>query len=233
MRGWVRSSEGVDRIPRASAQASDHLVEPPVSMTEESIPKVPRQRQILEALARMLERRPGERITTAALAREVGISEAALYRHFPSKAKMFEALLVFIEDTVFTRIGLILSEEPGAVARCERILGLLLGFSARNPGISRLLAGDALIGESARLRARVGQFYARIETQLKQVLREGESCEGLQLDPPPAASAALLLAVVEGRLNQFVRSGFKRLPMEQWAEQWQPLTRALFGPERR
>ncbi len=177
----------------------------------------------------MLETRSGERITTAALAAEVGVSEAALYRHFPSKAKMFEALIAFVEETVFSRISLILEEETAMAVRCERILGLLLAFSARNPGITRLLTGDALTGETARLRERVAQFFARLETQLKQVLREGEMREGTTLSVPVVALAGLLLAVVEGRLRQFVRSEFRYPPTEQWAEQWRALAPGVFS----
>src|SRR5690606_11558534 len=125
--------------------------------------KIPRRQQILEALAQMLEASPGERITTAGLARTVGVSEAALYRHFPSKSKMFEGLIEFIEETVFSRVTLILSEEPDAAVRCEKILGLLLAFAERNPGISRILTGDALAGETERLRNRVAQLYERLE----------------------------------------------------------------------
>jgi len=131
-----------------------------------------RRQQILEVLARELETHPGSRITTAALARAVGVSEAALYRHFASKAKMFEALIDFAEDSVFTLINRILDQDKDAAIRCERIMQLLLGFAERNPGITRVLLGDALVGENERLRTRVGKFFERIETQLKQVLLE-------------------------------------------------------------
>src|SRR5690606_23277804 len=136
--------------------------------------KVSRRQQILESLARMLEASPGARITTAALAREVGVSEAALYRHFPSKSKMFEGLIEFIEETIFSRIKLILSEESSALQRIEKILYLLLTFTERNPGITRLLTGDALTGETERLRNRIAQLFERLETQFKQILREAE-----------------------------------------------------------
>lgn len=189
----------------------------------------PRRQQILEALAHMLETHPGERITTAALAAEVGVSEAALYRHFPSKARMYEDLIAFIEETVFSRVGIILAEEPEAAVRCEKVLSLLLAFSARNPGITRLLTGDALTGETARLRERVAQFFARVETQLKQILREGEMHSGAALPVAVPVAAGLLLAAVEGRLRQFVRSGFERLPTEGWPEQWAVLARGVFS----
>ncbi|WP_027329878.1 nucleoid occlusion factor SlmA [Marinimicrobium agarilyticum] len=189
--------------------------------------KASRRQQILESLAHMLEASPGARITTAALAREVGVSEAALYRHFPSKSKMFEGLIEFIEDTIFTRISLIISEEPAALRRCEKILLLLLTFTERNPGITRLLTGDALTGETERLRQRVAQLFERVETQLKQVLREAELREGLRPNLPLSAAANLLMAAADGRITQFVRSQFRRLPTEHWAEQWPVLVSGL------
>lgn len=188
-------------------------------MTEQE-KKPSRRQQILEALAHELEMNPGERITTAGLARAVGVSEAALYRHFPSKAKMFEGLIEFIEDSIFTLINRILKEEESSLKRCENILSLLLGFSERNPGLTRILSGDILTGETERLRVRVSQFYERLETQLKQVLREGEMNKELTLIIPVQAQANLLLAVAEGRIVQFVRSGFKRSPIENWNHQW-------------
>lgn len=190
--------------------------------------KPSRRQQILEALAHELEMNPGERITTAGLARAVGVSEAALYRHFASKAKMFEGLIEFIEDSIFSLINRILKEEESSLKRCENILSLLLGFSERNPGLTRILSGDVLTGETERLRLRVSQFYERFETQLKQVLREGEMNNELTLTVPVQAQANLLLAVVEGRLTQFVRSGFKRSPREHWNSQW-ALLAAMFS----
>jgi TetR/AcrR family transcriptional regulator len=156
------------------------------------------------------------------------VSEAALYRHFPSKAKMFEGLIEFLEDTVFGLINRILADEKDVVARCEKIMAVLLGFSARNPGITRILVGDALVGETERLRVRVGQFYDRIETQFKQVLREGELAGRLPAGAPVAAMAGLLVAAAHGRMAQFVRSGFKRSPVEMWEQQWPLLARGLF-----
>jgi len=189
---------------------------------------VSRRQQILEALARELEGSPGERITTASLARAVGVSEAALYRHFPSKGKMYEGLIEFIEESVFGLITRILADDARVAVRCERILTVLLGFSERNPGITRILVGDALIGETERLRVRVGQFYDRLETQLKQILREAEMNGQLPVASPVAASANLMLAVAHGRIAQFVRTGFKRPPLELWEQQWPLLARSLF-----
>ena len=185
--------------------------------------KPSRRQQILEALAHELENSPGERITTAGLARAVGVSEAALYRHFPSKAKMFEGLIEFIEESIFGLVNRILNDESSATVRCEKILLLVLGFAAKNAGISRILVGDALVGETERLRTRIGQFYERLETQLKQVLREGEMNAELAPSLPVIPLANLLLSVAEGRVNQFVRSGFKRSPLELWDDQWQLL----------
>jgi len=189
--------------------------------------KISRRQQILETLAQELEKSPGERITTAGLARAVGVSEAALYRHFPSKAKMFEALIEFIEDSVFGLTNRILEEEQNCTSRCEKILMLVLGFAERNPGLSRLLVGDVLVGETERLRTRIGQFYERLETQLKQVLREGEMNGELVATLPVAPTANLLLSVAEGRINQFVRSGYRRSPLEMWQDQWQLLFNLL------
>ena len=189
-----------------------------------------RKEQILQSLARMLQNGPGERITTAALAKEVGVSEAALYRHFPSKARMFEGLIVFIEETLFTRITRILEEESTAAARCEKILSLLLAFAERNPGMTRLLTGDALTGETERLRRRVSQVFDRLELQLKQVLREAQIRENLKTSISPAIMANLLMASVEGRLMQFVRSEFKRRPTLSWDEQWAYLSANMLVP---
>ncbi len=180
---------------------------------------VQRRQQILEALAQMLEDNPGDRITTARLAAQVGVSEAALYRHFPSKAKMFEGLIEFIEDTLFQRIALILQEQETATGRCQHILFLLITFAERNPGISRMLTGEALTGETDRLRHQVNQIFERIETQLRQVLREAELREGLRPVLPLPAAAELLMATAEGRIAQFVRSEFKRRPSEDWHAQ--------------
>jgi TetR/AcrR family transcriptional regulator len=186
-----------------------------------------RRQTILETLAHMLEKNQGEHITTAQLARAVGVSEAALYRHFASKAKMFEGLLEFIEETLFTRINRILAEESRAEARVHSILFLLLGFADKNPGMARLLYGDVLVGETERLRQRVVQIYERIETQLKQILREAEATENLRV--PIADTAALLLAVVEGSITRFVRSEFQSSPVAGWDRQWELLRKGVFN----
>jgi TetR/AcrR family transcriptional regulator len=185
-----------------------------------------RREEILQVLARMLQEEPGEHITTAALARAVGVSEAALYRHFPSKARMFEALIEFIEDSVFTRITRILAEEPQAEARIQQILFLLLGFADKNPGMARLLQGGVLTGETGRLRARIAQFFERIETQLRQILRE-RALGGGQA-PAVNDTACLFLALVEGRIAQFVRSDFRTSPVAGWEQQWGLLQDSAF-----
>ncbi len=187
-----------------------------------------RKQQILEALAQQLENNLGARITTAALAKEVGVSEAALYRHFPSKAKIFEGLIDFTEEAVFSRLNRILEEIQNPVLRCEKIITVLLAFSARNPGITRILIGDAIIGENERLHKRTNQFFERLETQLKQVLREGELSGELPRGRGLPSTANLLVSLAEGRMHQFVRSRFQRLPTEQWSNQWPMLAKGLF-----
>ena len=187
-----------------------------------------RRQQILEVLAQELETHPGSRITTAALANAVGVSEAALYRHFSSKAKMFEALIDFAEDSVFSLINKILEQEENVLIRCERIVQLLLGFTERNPGITRVLLGDALVGENERLRIRVSKFFERIETQLKQVLREANLTNGPRLAPTIDAAANQIMALIEGRMSQFVRSDFKNKPTTHIDDQWQVLSKGLF-----
>jgi len=192
--------------------------------------KISRKEHILQSLAHMLEGGPGVRITTAALAREVGVSEAALYRHFPSKARMFEGLIKFIEDTLFTRINRIMQDELTTAQRCEKILTLLVTFAEKNPGMTRLMTGDALTGETERLRERISQLFDRLEAQIKQILREAQIREGLKPPVSPAVLANLLMASAEGRLMQFVRSEFKRRPTEHWDEQWHYLQQNLLQP---
>ncbi len=195
------------------------------------MPRASRRQNILEALAGELENDGSARITTAKLAASVGVSEAALYRHFSSKAAIFEALIEFAEETVFGLVNKILSEETDPQTRCKNIVGVLLAFGERNPGITRILLGDALLGEDERLKARVNRFFQRLETQLKQVLREAE----LQTNNRPAVaariSANLMLAWVEGRLTQFVRSRFDQPPTSDWQAQWSLLAHAVWpGP---
>ncbi|RUO76045.1 nucleoid occlusion factor SlmA [Idiomarina seosinensis] len=186
-----------------------------------------RREEILQALAAMLETSPGQRITTAKLAANLGVSEAALYRHFPSKARMFEGLIEFVEDTLLTRINRIMSEEKDTMVRCQAILQLLLTFAERNPGITRVMTGDALMGEHDRLRARMDDLFNRIEAQLKQVLREKAIREQQPFTVDEGILANLLLSFADGKISQFVRSNFKRLPTEHFSEQWQAIQQQL------
>ena len=188
-----------------------------------------RRAQILQALASMLQTNPGQRITTAKLAAHVGVSEAALYRHFPSKARMFEGLIEFIEETLFSRINKIINEEKDTATRCQLILHLILGFAEKNPGITRILNGDALMGEQDRLRERIAQLFERLETQLKQVLRERKLREGKTLPADEGIIANILICFADGRINQFIRSEFTKRPTDNFAEQWQLINRQFFA----
>ena len=192
------------------------------------MPRASRKPDILQALARMLEHGQGKKITTANLAEEVGLSEAALYRHFPSKAKMFEALIDFAEESVFSRIKPISSEAIPAHEKCSRIITLLLVFAERNPGISRLLAGDALLGEEPRLLQRIQQLFSRCETQLKQILREAEYQNNERTTVSAAVAANLMVTMVEGKIRQYIRTDFTATPMAQWPEQWPVIQQTLF-----
>jgi TetR/AcrR family transcriptional regulator len=182
---------------------------------------------ILRALAQMLENNPGGRITTATLAAEVGVSEAALYRHFPSKARMFEGLIGFMEDTLFSRINRIVSEGSNALVQCEKIILLVLTFAEKNPGISRVLNGDALVGETGRLRDRASQIYKRLDTQLKQIFREAEIREGIRTRLSPSVTSNLILTFIEGKISQYVRTDFYQKPTDLFSEQWIYLNQEL------
>lgn len=188
-----------------------------------------RRQEILETFARLLEAQPSGKVTTAALARELGVSEAALYRHFPSKARMIEGLIEFIEETLFGRVRVILQETPSANDRLYQICSLVLMFAERNPGMVPLLTGDALAGETLRLRQRIGQLYERLETQFRQVLREGEAMERLAPQAVPSATTGLLIALIEGKLQRFARSDFADRPTAHWPEQWRLLEPHLLG----
>lgn len=167
-----------------------------------------RRLHILQTLAAMLQDPQPEKITTAALAARVGVSEAALYRHFSSKAQMYEGLIEFIEQTLFGLIARITAETPAPEAQVEAILRMLLNFSAKNPGMTRVLIGDALVHENARLQKRINQLHDRVEAQLRQCLRFGDAKQS-ELSAP---LANLLLCMVIGRWHQFARSGFVRAP---------------------
>ncbi|ROH84133.1 nucleoid occlusion factor SlmA [Pseudomethylobacillus aquaticus] len=171
-----------------------------------------RKQQILEILAKMLEAPKHEKITTAALAARLEVSEAALYRHFASKAQMFEGLIEFIELSLFGLLNKISSEEEEGLKQVRRMLTVMLLFAEKNPGMTRVLIGDALVNEDDRLQARINQLYDRVESTLKQSLRIAEAQTGRTLEPE--AQANLLLCFVIGRWQQFAKSGFKRKPME-------------------
>lgn len=188
-----------------------------------------RRAHILQCLASMLENNSGKRITTAALAAEVGVSEAALYRHFPSKARMYEGLIDFVEETLFSRINKIINDEKDTATRIQMVLHLFLGFTEKNPGIARILHGDALTGEHERLRGRIAKIFERLETQIKQILRERKVRDGKTFSIDEGALAALITSYVDGRINAFIRSEFKRRPTEQFPEIWNSLKTQYFA----
>ena len=188
-----------------------------------------RRREILEALASELEGRPGARITTARLATVLGISEAALYRHFPSKADMFEALLDFAEDAVFTRSRRVSEQSRPLPVRVRAMAELLLTFSERNPGITRVLMGEAVMGEQARLRERAARFFERAETELRQLFRDAALEPERATAVPAAVAAGLVLAFVEARMSRFSRSDFRQSPLAEWEAQWEVLAAGLFS----
>ena len=193
--------------------------------------KISRRDQILQSLAQMLENNPGQRITTASLAKEVGVSEAALYRHFPSKARMFEGLIGFIEETLITRVNAIAKSENDGITQCEQALTLVLTFAQRNPGLARLLTGDALAGETDRLRGHIHQLFERLETQLKLIMRDAEINDGLKTHVTQLCAANLMLSFVEGKIRQFVRSEFKTKPLDKWPDQWAAIAAGIFIAE--
>ena len=171
-----------------------------------------RRVQILQALATMLEQPGAERITTAALAARLDVSEAALYRHFASKAQMFEGLIEFIEQSVFSLINQIAEREPAGPAQAGRIVAMLIQFAEKNPGMTRVMVGDALVFENERLQQRMNQFFDKVEASLKQCLRATGEAGTPTVDA--AVRASVLTAFIVGRLQRFARSGFKRAPSE-------------------
>ena len=174
-----------------------------------------RRVQILQTLASMLEQPGAERITTAALAAKLDVSEAALYRHFASKAQMFEGLIEFIETSVFTLINQIVEREPTGGAQAQKIATVLLQFAEKNPGMTRVMVGDALVFEHERLNARMNQFFDRVESQLRQSLRAAAEAAGSATPTVDAqALASAITSLIIGRLQRYARSGFKRAPTE-------------------
>jgi TetR/AcrR family transcriptional regulator len=199
--------------PSALAALAEGLAKPAPARKR---PKPGERRvQILHTLAAMLEQPGAERITTAALAAKLDVSEAALYRHFASKAQMFEGLIEFIETSVFTLVNQIAERETDAPAQCRKIVAMLLQFGEKNPGMTRVMVGDALVHENERLAARMNQFFDRIESTLRQCLRAGAEAAGSATPTVDAnAQAATITAFAVGRLHRYARSGFKRSPTE-------------------
>lgn len=179
-----------------------------------------RRLQILQTLAGMLETPKGEKITTAALAAQLACSEAALYRHFASKAQMYDALIEFIEQSLFSVVNQITSSESQGLRQVEAIIALLLRFAQKNRGMTRVLIGDALVNENDRLQSRINTLLDRIEASLKQALRIAATQENLKPDADFGALANLLRCYVVGRWEQYARSGFTREPLTQWPQQW-------------
>ena len=186
-----------------------------------------RKDQILQVLAGMLEEPRAAKITTAALAAKLDVSEAALYRHFASKAQMFDGLIEFIEKTLFGLINKLTTEEKSGIRQVEGIIALLLGFAKKNPGMTRVLIGDALINENDRLQTRINQLHDRLEATLKQALRFAAGEREIEADLDVSAQANMLMCYVAGRWHQFAKSGFERDPMEYWEAQ----RRGIFSSE--
>jgi TetR/AcrR family transcriptional regulator len=199
---------------RAAGEGSDAHAAKPERVRKRPKPGE-RRVQILQTLAQMLEQPGADRITTAALAAKLSVSEAALYRHFASKAQMFEGLIEFIESSVFTLVNQIVEREASGAQQAAKILAVVLQFGEKNPGMTRVMVGDALVFEHERLIARMNQFFDRFESQLRQSLRTAAEAAG---SPQPTvdgnAQASVLTAFAVGRLQRYARSGFKRSPIE-------------------
>ena len=201
------------------AAAPADALAPPVATADAPVRKRPkpgeRRVQILHTLASMLEQPGAERVTTAALAAKLDVSEAALYRHFASKAQMFEGLIEFIEQSVFSLVNQINERETNAAVQVQKVVTLLLQFGEKNPGMTRVMVGDALVFENDRLLARMNQFFDRVESQLRQSLRTAAEAAGSATPTVDSnAQASILTAFAVGRLQRFARSGFKRSPTE-------------------
>jgi len=188
-----------------------------------------RKDQILQVLAQMLENPAGEKVTTAALAARIKVSEAALYRHFRGKAEMFDGLIEFIEQTLFALINRITNEEKSGVRQLESMIAVLLAFAQKNRGMTRVLTGDALVNEDERLQARINQLNDRLEAALKQALRFGVSQKEFADDVDITAQANILMSFVTGRWHQFAKSGFRRDPAELWPKQWRQLMEGIIA----
>ena len=179
-----------------------------------------RKREILQTLAHMLENPKGQKITTALLAAKLDVSEAALYRHFASKAQMFEGLIEFIEETVFSLVNKIQAEESAGIKQVEGIVSMLLSFAQKNQGMTRVLIGDALVNEDDRLQARMNQLHDRLEASLRQSARAAAAEGALHASLDANAYANAVMSFIVGRWHQFAKSGFKRTPTENLAQSW-------------
>ena len=209
------ASEGVTPLPDEAIVPGSAPAVLPVPATRKRPRPGERRVQILETLATMLQEPGAERVTTAALAAKLEVSEAALYRHFASKAQMFEGLIEFIEQSVFTLVNQIVERDTDARVQVQKVLAVLLQFGEKNPGMTRVMVGDALVFENDRLTARMNQFFERIESQLRQSLRQLAESAGSQTPTVEAqAQASALTAFAVGRLQRFARSGFKKSPTE-------------------
>ena len=205
-----------EETAESGSESAAEVLAAPVLPVARKRPKPGERRvQILQALGAMLEQPGAERVTTAALAARLDVSEAALYRHFASKAQMFEGLIDFIEQTIFTLVNQITERDAPGKEQAARIVTLLVQFAEKNPGMTRVMVGDALVYENERLQQRMNQFFDKIEASLRQALRGAASAEGSatpSVDAQVRASALTSFAV--GRLQRFARSGFRRLPSE-------------------
>ncbi len=188
------------------------------------VAKQERKQQILEALMRMLGEKPLPKITTAKLAEQVGVTEAALYRHFPSKAKMYEGLMEYVEQSMFGLLHQIVAKDADLRQKCLDSVYVLLAFAEQNPGMVRLLTSEVLVGEKPRLRERVQQFFDRYETELRQMIRQAELEQSLSLKQTAKETASLLVSLANGYLLQFSRSDFREKPLALWNYQQQLLT---------
>jgi TetR/AcrR family transcriptional regulator len=188
-----------------------------------------RKNQILQTLAQMLERPAAERVTTAALAKRLDVSEAALYRHFSGKAAMFEGLIDFVESTLFALINKITTEEKSGVRQVEATIGVMLGFAQKNRGMTRVLIGDALVNKDEKLQQRINQLHERLEATMRQSLRFAVTQNEVAQDADLGAQANLCMSLVIGRWHQFAKSGFKRDPTELWGKQWKQLMEGVLA----
>lgn len=211
----ISESSDLGASPAVGAHANPDLELEEGSQSKKRLKPGERRIQILQTLALMLEQPGSERVTTAALAAKLGVSEAALYRHFASKAQMFEGLIDFIEESVYHLVSQMVAREGDGLQKAQRILVMVLQFAEKNPGMARLMVGDALLLENDRLSQRINHFFDRMESSLRQVIRESAWAQA-SATPTVATQqrASVWVSFLMGRLHRFVRSGFKRLPSE-------------------